>query len=47
MGPVQHWLPFVTTETPFKSKKVLFKARALGSNLLQPKVDYVDLTFKY
>ena len=30
MGPMQHWL---TTATPFKSQKILFKARALGSNL--------------
>ena len=27
---MQHWL---TTATPFKSQKILFKARALGSNL--------------
>ena len=31
MGPMQHPL---TTATPFKSQKILFKARALGSNLI-------------
>ena len=31
MGPLQHSL---TTATPFKSQKILFKARALGSNLI-------------
>ena len=31
MGPMQHSL---TTATPFKSQKILFKARALGSNLI-------------
>ena len=30
MGTMQHWL---TTGTPFKSQKILFKARTLGSNL--------------
>ena len=30
MGPVQHRLK---TATPFKSQKILFKARALGSNI--------------
>ena len=30
MGLMQHWL---TTATPFKSQKILFKARALGSIL--------------
>ena len=30
MGTIQHWL---TTGTPFKSQKILFKTRALGSNL--------------
>ena len=30
---------FLTTATPFKSQKILFKARALGPNLLQPKED--------
>ena len=39
MGPVQHWLPFVKTAALFKSQKILFKARAVGSNLLQPKKD--------
>ena len=40
MGPVQNWLPFVKTATLFKSQKILFKARALGSDLLQPKGDF-------
>ena len=31
MGPMQQSL---TTATPFKSQKILFKARALGSNLI-------------
>ena len=31
--------PSLTTATPFKSQKILFKARALSSNLLQPKGD--------
>ena len=35
-GPMQHWLPFLTTATPFKSQKILFKARAPGSNLPAP-----------
>ena len=39
MRPVQHWLPFVKTATPFTSQKILFKARTLGSNLLRPKGD--------
>ena len=48
MGPMQHWLPHsLTTATPFKSKKILFKTRALGSNLLQPKGDQVYLTSQY
>ena len=47
-GPMQDWLPAsLTTATTFKSQKILFKARALGSNLLQPKGDYVHLTSQY
>ena len=42
------WLPAsLTAATTFKSQKILFKARALGSNLLQPKGDYVHPTFQY
>ena len=45
---MQDWLPAsLTTATTFKSQKILFKARALGSNLLQPKGDYVHLTSQY
>ena len=48
MGPMQHWLLHsLTKATPFKSQKILFKTRALGSNLLQPKGDQVYLTFQY
>ena len=32
-GPMKHWLPFLNN-TPFKSRKILFNARGLGSNLL-------------
>ena len=44
MGPLQHWLPFVKTATAFKSQEILFKARALGSNLLRLST---YLTFQY
>ena len=45
---MQDWLPAsLTTATTFKSQKILFKARALGSNLLQPKGDYAHLTSQY
>ena len=39
MGPMQHWL---TTATPFKSQKILFKARALGSNLIHRRLKYIS-----
>ena len=32
-GPMKHWPPFLNN-TPFKSRKILFNARGLGSNLL-------------
>ena len=40
MGPMQHWL---TTATPFKSQKILFKARALGSNLIHRRLSTSQL----
>ena len=39
--------PSLTTPSPFKSQKILFNDRVLGSNLLQPKGDYLHLTFQY
>ena len=39
MGPMQHSL---TTATPFKSQKILFKARALGSNLIHRRLKYIS-----
>ena len=35
--------PSLTTLTPFKSQKILFNDRAMGSNLLQPKGDLLLL----
>ena len=35
-GPLRHWLPSLTTAIPFKSQKILFKAKSLGFYLLQP-----------
>ena len=40
MGPMQHSL---TTATPFKSQKILFKARALGSNLIHRRLSTSQL----
>ena len=40
MGPMQHLL---TTATPFKSQKILFKARALGSNLIHRRLSTSQL----
>ena len=40
MGPMQHSL---TTATPFKSQKILFKARALGSNLIHGRLSTSQL----
>ena len=40
IGPMQHWL---TTATPFKSQKILFKARALGSNLIHRRLSTSQL----
>ena len=42
-GPMKHWLPFLNNT----AHKIIFKDRALGSNLLQPKGDQVHLTFQY
>ena len=39
MGPMQYSL---TTATPFKSQKILFKARALGSNLIHRRLKYIS-----
>ena len=40
MGTMQHSL---TTATPFKSKRILFKARALGSNLIHRRLSTSQL----
>ena len=40
MGPMQHWL---TTATPFKSQKILFKSRLLGSNLIHRRLSTSQL----
>ena len=40
MGPMQYWL---TTATPFKSQKSLFKARAVGSNLIHRRLSTSQL----
>ena len=40
MGPMQHSL---TTATLFKSQKILFKARALGSNLIHRRLSTSQL----
>ena len=40
MGPMQHSL---TTATPFKSQKILLKARALGSNLIYRRLSTAQL----
>ena len=40
MGPMQHCL---TTATPFKSQKILFKARALGSDLIHGRLSTSQL----
>ena len=40
MGPMQHWL---TTATPFKSQKILFKARALSSKLIRRRLSTSQL----
>ena len=40
IGPVQHSL---TTETPFKSPKMVFKAKALGSNLIHRRLSTSQL----
>ena len=40
MGPVQHSL---TTATPFKSQKMVFKAKALGSNLIHRRLSTSQL----
>ena len=40
MGPMQHSL---TTATPLKSQKILFKARALGSNLIHRRLSTSQL----
>ena len=45
---MQDWLPAsLTAATTFKSQKNHFKARALGSKLLQPKAYNVHPTFQY
>ena len=44
---MQDWLPVsLTAANTFISQKILFKARALGSKLLQPKGYYVHPTFQ-
>ena len=40
MGTMQHSL---TTATPFKSQRILFKARALGSNLIHRRLSTSQL----